>query len=326
MTEASDDQHGASGAPAQWYPDPTGRYQHRYWDGAAWTQNVADDGVASTDPLSGPYADSMEQTTGSEKQYPPEVQAVLPALLNAANPAGQLDAARELGELGDPAAVRPLIEVATTPGFEYEPVVRVAAVEALGAIGDPSAAPPVVGVVVAGDMILAKGGEATIGAMLARTADRAALAPLVAKASSANEEFDDDYPDWYDPNTSEFYMDTPREEEDEVSDACVAILSRAGEQGAECLLGVLGCPREAIPLALGAMEDPPVDRLMEAARESEGSVRAAALMALAVAAGKGVRRAEIEGMLKSALGDEDVRVRDVATRSLRWFSAADDEA
>lgn len=32
-----------------WYPDPTGRHQVRYWDGQAWTENVADHGVASTD-------------------------------------------------------------------------------------------------------------------------------------------------------------------------------------------------------------------------------------------------------------------------------------
>jgi hypothetical protein len=32
-----------------WQPDPTGRHDHRYWDGSAWTDNVADAGVASTD-------------------------------------------------------------------------------------------------------------------------------------------------------------------------------------------------------------------------------------------------------------------------------------
>ncbi|MGA1220759.1 MAG: DUF2510 domain-containing protein, partial [Ilumatobacteraceae bacterium] len=24
-------------SPANWYEDPTGRHQHRYWDGTAWT-------------------------------------------------------------------------------------------------------------------------------------------------------------------------------------------------------------------------------------------------------------------------------------------------
>ena len=32
-----------------WQADPTGRHQHRYWDGTAWTDNVSDAGVASTD-------------------------------------------------------------------------------------------------------------------------------------------------------------------------------------------------------------------------------------------------------------------------------------
>lgn len=37
--------------PAQWAPDPTGRHQHRYWDGSRWTDHVATDGVQSVDPL-----------------------------------------------------------------------------------------------------------------------------------------------------------------------------------------------------------------------------------------------------------------------------------
>lgn len=37
--------------PAAWHPDPTGRHQFRYWDGAAWTDHVADDGITKADPL-----------------------------------------------------------------------------------------------------------------------------------------------------------------------------------------------------------------------------------------------------------------------------------
>lgn len=37
--------------PPAWYPDPTGRHDHRWWDGAEWTSHVADAGVAGTDPL-----------------------------------------------------------------------------------------------------------------------------------------------------------------------------------------------------------------------------------------------------------------------------------
>lgn len=43
---------GSVTAPvAGWYPDPSGRHQHRYWDGGAWSAHVADHGVAGVDPL-----------------------------------------------------------------------------------------------------------------------------------------------------------------------------------------------------------------------------------------------------------------------------------
>jgi len=35
---------------ASWQPDPTGRHQYRWWDGAGWTESVADDGRTSVDP------------------------------------------------------------------------------------------------------------------------------------------------------------------------------------------------------------------------------------------------------------------------------------
>lgn len=38
-------------ASAGWYADPDGRHQHRYWDGASWTAQVANDGVAGESPL-----------------------------------------------------------------------------------------------------------------------------------------------------------------------------------------------------------------------------------------------------------------------------------
>lgn len=40
--------------PAQWFGDPTGRHTHRYWDGAQWTPQVADDGRTGEDPLDAP--------------------------------------------------------------------------------------------------------------------------------------------------------------------------------------------------------------------------------------------------------------------------------
>lgn len=37
-----------------WLTDPTGRHDHRYWDGSQWTEHVSDAGVATTDPYDGP--------------------------------------------------------------------------------------------------------------------------------------------------------------------------------------------------------------------------------------------------------------------------------
>jgi hypothetical protein len=41
-----------------WQPDPTGRHHYRWWDGAAWTDAVADHGATSLDPLPRPAAAS----------------------------------------------------------------------------------------------------------------------------------------------------------------------------------------------------------------------------------------------------------------------------
>ena len=40
-----------STTPANWYPDPTGRNEHRYWDGQAWTDHVSNQGITGTDPV-----------------------------------------------------------------------------------------------------------------------------------------------------------------------------------------------------------------------------------------------------------------------------------
>jgi len=39
--------------PANWYPDPMGRFELRYWDGSQWTANVSTGGQQSSDPLEG---------------------------------------------------------------------------------------------------------------------------------------------------------------------------------------------------------------------------------------------------------------------------------
>lgn len=40
----------AAAPPAGWHSDPTLRHEQRYWDGAQWTEHVADAGQPSVDP------------------------------------------------------------------------------------------------------------------------------------------------------------------------------------------------------------------------------------------------------------------------------------
>ena len=51
--------------PANWYDDPTGRHQHRYWDGNAWTSHVSDDGIQGTDDIATATAAMSKQETPS---------------------------------------------------------------------------------------------------------------------------------------------------------------------------------------------------------------------------------------------------------------------
>ena len=36
--------------PADWYKDPAGRYEYRYWDGTKWTEHVSRGGKVFKDP------------------------------------------------------------------------------------------------------------------------------------------------------------------------------------------------------------------------------------------------------------------------------------
>lgn len=49
-----------------WQADPTGRHDHRYWDGARWTDDVADAGVAAKDPYDGPADAAPAEGTSPE--------------------------------------------------------------------------------------------------------------------------------------------------------------------------------------------------------------------------------------------------------------------
>lgn len=52
-----------SPVPTGWYPDPFGRHQNRFWDGARWTEQVADAGILGFDPVA-PVRPLMQTTRG----------------------------------------------------------------------------------------------------------------------------------------------------------------------------------------------------------------------------------------------------------------------
>jgi hypothetical protein len=73
--------------PAGWLADPTGRHQHRYWDGTNWTDDVADRGATSVDPFSpAPPAQSAPPPTAAA---PPPAQAAPPSTAAAPAPLRQ---------------------------------------------------------------------------------------------------------------------------------------------------------------------------------------------------------------------------------------------
>lgn len=37
-----------------WLPDPSGRHEYRYWNGASWSDDVSDNGLTSADPVAAP--------------------------------------------------------------------------------------------------------------------------------------------------------------------------------------------------------------------------------------------------------------------------------
>jgi uncharacterized protein YxjI len=80
------------GHPADWYADPTGRHEHRYYDGTAWTDHVSDRGVTGRDPV--------DDGTGRQK----------PSRLD------RFDAMMHVGKQPDPASIQRQVEGAARAG------------------------------------------------------------------------------------------------------------------------------------------------------------------------------------------------------------------
>ncbi len=98
-------------SPAAWHPDPTGRHEHRYWDGDRWTEHVADAGVATTDPLDGSAATGEGTTTD-----PSSNEGAAPDPSTGDSPTGGTEPAGSA--TSDSTAAMPPIEDDTTASSE----------------------------------------------------------------------------------------------------------------------------------------------------------------------------------------------------------------
>lgn len=94
----------ATNTPAGWYADPMGRNEHRYWDGARWTEHVGTRGTQSRDPLDDPV---LPQDTTAEEQDP--VVPAQPGLPATA------DTSSTQSPAAGPTSARPASEVTAAP-------------------------------------------------------------------------------------------------------------------------------------------------------------------------------------------------------------------
>ncbi len=58
----------AQAPAANWYPDPGGKHEHRYWDGTKWTDNVSNHGRQAVDPLVGTYVPTTSHDAAKIQQ------------------------------------------------------------------------------------------------------------------------------------------------------------------------------------------------------------------------------------------------------------------
>jgi uncharacterized protein YxjI len=54
--------------PAGWHPDPTGKFEQRYWDGSNWTDHVATQGQQGVDPIDAPRPVSTSSPEQVQRQ------------------------------------------------------------------------------------------------------------------------------------------------------------------------------------------------------------------------------------------------------------------
>lgn len=90
---------------AGWKSDPTGRHDHRYWDGSAWTEHVSDAGVAATDPYDG--AAESPATTAPATETGGESATAVTDSPAAAQPTSTWMTEQRTEPAADPAPVAP---------------------------------------------------------------------------------------------------------------------------------------------------------------------------------------------------------------------------
>lgn len=126
-------------APADWYADPTGRHQHRYWDGRAWTEHAADNGVATVDPLT---AATGVQATGPQAEHPAWPTTPVTSQTSATSVASGPESATVVAPIPSVMAPAPVV---TEPAPVVPAVDEPAPDEAATAVAEapaPSIAPP----------------------------------------------------------------------------------------------------------------------------------------------------------------------------------------
>jgi hypothetical protein len=62
--------HRADGYRAGWYPDPLGRFDHRWYDGTRWTADVSLDGVRRVDPAGIAHGAGTESADRPRRRVP----------------------------------------------------------------------------------------------------------------------------------------------------------------------------------------------------------------------------------------------------------------
>ena len=88
---------GGPGAPPAggWHADPAGRFEHRWWDGYRWTDEVSNVGIAQIDPAGGlePQAPVAPEQLPATSTAPATPTAAPTAAVPAGPPTSMLDAA-----------------------------------------------------------------------------------------------------------------------------------------------------------------------------------------------------------------------------------------